>query len=155
MQPSSFELQQSENNLKILRVFHYVYAGLTLLGLVFLVIHYLFMNSIMSAMPTEFPDVEGGGPAPEMPDMEGMLGMFVWFYVFGALICLAVGIGNVISANFLGKKQSKIFSMVVAGVNCLNIPLGTILGVFTFVVLMKPATQVLYGELEPPATPQP
>lgn len=43
--------------------------------------------------------------------------------------------------------------MVVAGVSCLSIPLGTALGVFTFIVLSRPSIVRLFEEQSPLTTP--
>ena len=37
------------------------------------------------------------------------------------------------------------FCLVVAGIECLLIPLGTVLGVFTILVLLRPGTKTLFG----------
>jgi hypothetical protein len=36
------------------------------------------------------------------------------------------------------------FSLVIAGVNCASFPLGTLLGVFTFIVLLRASVRSLY-----------
>ena len=38
--------------------------------------------------------------------------------------------------------------MIVAGLNCVHIPLGTVLGVFTLVVLMRDSVRESYDALE-------
>ena len=45
----------------------------------------------------------------------------------GILICL--------SGHWIAKRRNRIASMVIAGFCCLIFPLGTLLGIFTFVVL--------------------
>jgi len=48
-------------------------------------------------------------------------------------------IANLLSGllAFTGEKGPGFFSLVVAGLNCLQFPFGTVLGVFTFVVLLR------------------
>ena len=40
------------------------------------------------------------------------------------------------------------FSQIMAGVNCLSIPFGLLLGVFTLIVLARPSVKALYAEHE-------
>ena len=40
----------------------------------------------------------------------------------------------------------------MAGVNCLSMPIGTTLGIFTFVVLLRPSVTALYDHGGPAAT---
>ena len=49
-----------------------------------------------------------------------------------------------LSARFLRGRRHRTFSLIVAGINCLGIPLGTILGVFTLIVLLRPSVRTLY-----------
>ena len=53
---------------------------------------------------------------------------------------------------------------MVAGLNCLHMPLGTLLGVFTFIVLARPSVQALFeqrsgaapdAQWPPPGPPRP
>jgi len=36
------------------------------------------------------------------------------------------------------------FSLIIAGINCVQFPFGTVLGVFTFVVLLRDSVRELY-----------
>lgn len=146
-------LSQAEGHLKILRVFQYVYAGLTLLGIGFLVLHYFIMNIMMKSMPEEATTPADGSEPPPMPDFDQIMDVMIWGYIAGAIVLLLIGLVNLLSANFMGQRKNRLFSIIVAGINCLNIPLGTILGIFTIVFLTKPAAQTLYGENQSPLIP--
>jgi hypothetical protein len=39
---------------------------------------------------------------------------------------------------------------VIAGINCIFIPYGTLLGVATFMVLVRPSVQALFAAVPPP-----
>ena len=122
----------SESHLRLLAVFHYVFAGLGLLGLVFLGLHYALMQSVVE-MAERNP---GGNPPPE-----AFLAIFVWFYVLMGLVCLAGVVLNVLAARSLQTRRRWLLCAVVAGLNCLQVPLGTVLGVFTLVVLNRPGVR--------------
>ena len=71
------------------------------------------------------------------PPLTGFMDIFKWFYFVMGLILLALAIGNFLSARFMKSGRNRTFSLVVAGINCLQIPLGTVLGVFTIIVLSR------------------
>ena len=146
-----FELTRAEGHLKLLKIFHFVYGGLTLLGLGFLVLHYFMMNAMMKAAPGMAPaQPEGGAPAPTLPDpgFEEIMDIMIWIYLGLAVVFVVIGVLNLMSGLFMGQRKNRIFSIVMAGFNCLNIPLGTVLGIFTIIFLIKPPALVLYGEAE-------
>jgi len=129
-------------HLRQLAIFHFVGAGLAVLGIGFLGLHYMIFSTIF-ADPKVFANARGG-PPPEQ-----LLVFFRVFYAVGALWFILSGVGNVLSGLYLRQRRNKTFSMVVAGFNCLYVPLGTILGVFTFIVLSRDSVSELY---ETPAT---
>jgi len=83
-------------------------------------------------------------------------------YVFTALggvlvvLAAAVTIVEFLVARYLKQRQHRTFCMVVAGFNCLWVPVGTALGVCTFLVLQRPTVKTLFGEAPSvPASPPP
>ena len=72
------------------------------------------------------------------------LGLF--YLVFGAFIIVKI-VMNLMSARYLGQRKNKVFSMVTAALNCLSVPLGTILGVFTLIVLSRQSVDVTYRKV--------
>ncbi|NNJ85601.1 MAG: hypothetical protein HKP20_00385 [Akkermansiaceae bacterium] len=63
--------------------------------------------------------------------------LFVWFYLFMGLLLLVLAVGNFLSAGYMKRRKNRTFSLVVAGINCLQVPMGTVLGVFTIMVLLR------------------
>ncbi|MCA9080593.1 MAG: hypothetical protein KDA58_08535 [Planctomycetaceae bacterium] len=129
------------DQLNLLSVFHFVAAGLSVLGILFLILHYMMFQTMMNNPRMWKPP--GGGPGPEMPPQE-FLNLFVWFYVAMGFMFVIQGLLNVASGMFLRSRTNRAFSLVVAGINCLQVPLGTILGVFTIIVLMRGSVRDLY-----------
>eukprot|EP01031_Cornospumella_fuschlensis_P021810 gene21810-26738_t len=80
-------------------------------------------------------------PPPFSP--QDFMAFFVWFYVIFGAVALVAGILNLLSGRFLQTRKHRMFSMVTAGLNCLQMPLGTVLGVFTLVVLNRDSTKHL------------
>jgi hypothetical protein len=135
-------------HLRILEIFHYVFAGLAVVGISFLGFHYFLMHSVLSN-PALMRDPKGDGLAAER-----FFALFIWFYVvFGALL-LAAALANYLSGSFIRQRKSRTFSLVVAGLNCVQIPFGTALGVFTIVVLLRDSVRELYDAQRSEASAQ-
>ena len=127
------------DHLRLLSIFHYIGAGLAILGLGFLALHYLFLHAFLDN-PDMWKNQKGVVPPPRE-----FLAMFKWFYViFGAWLVLS-GIANLLSGVFLSRRINRTFSLIVAGINCVHIPLGTVLGVFTIIVLLRPSVCEVYS----------
>ncbi len=136
--------QKDLEHLKLLSVFHFVLAGLTLVMIAFLFLHYLIMNAMFSnPQMWEVQGNKGGGPPPEF--FAEFIKVFVWFYLFMGIIALAFGAANILSGVFIRQKKHRTFSLVVASLNCICMPFGTALGVFTLVVLLRESVQEEYG----------
>lgn len=140
LSPEILQNQQARDveHVKLLAVFHFVFAGLALLGMGFLGLHYFMMHAIFSN--PEMWRGQRGGPPPQV-----FLDAFVWFYVFGGAVLLLGLILNVMSGIFLLRRKHRLFSLIIAGLNCLQIPFGTALGVFTFIVLCRDSVRELYS----------
>ena len=124
-------------HVRLLAIFHFVSAGFSLLGVLFSSL-YLVLFQVIFSNPQAFAQSQQGAPPEEFVTfLRWFTGSFiVWFLVS----C----VGNLLSAFFLRARRHRTFSMVVAGINCLHIPLGTILGVFTLVVLGRESVRKLY-----------
>ena len=127
-------------HIKLLSVFHFVVAGLALVGVGFLLVHYLLMRTVFAN-----PDLFKGQPnAPQLP--KDFFKMFIWFYIFMGAVFLSACILNLLSGFFLRQRRHRTFSMVVGGLNCLQIPFGTVLGIFTIIVLSRPSVRETYAD---------
>lgn len=129
-------------HLRLLAVFHFIFGGLGVLGYLFLGAHFAFMNMIFNN--PEMWKAKNGNPAnPPPPEL---FAIFKWFYLFFALM-LTVGIVlNILSGMYLLKRKNRTFSIVVAGLDCLQMPFGTLLGIFTIVTLMKESVRTRYTD---------
>jgi hypothetical protein len=126
-------------HVRLLSIFHFVFAGLALLGIAFLGLHYFMMHTIFSN-PDMWKSPKGGEPPPQ-----AFLNAFIWFYIFGSVVLLAGLVLNVLSAFFLLQKRHWLFSLIIGGLNCLQIPFGTALGIFTIIVLCRDSVRELYS----------
>jgi len=139
--PSTTDERQriiDREHLKLLSIFHFIVAGLALCALGFLFVHYMMMSHLISN-----PDLWKNTQNPPPKDF---FKIFIWFYFFFGVIFLGAGFCNLLSGFCLMKKKHRTFSLVVACLNCLQIPFGTILGVFTIIALSRDSVRKLYSE---------
>jgi uncharacterized membrane protein YqjE len=124
-------------HVKLLAIFHFVGAALSFGKLLLLGLHFAIFSFI-------FSQPEFWGPNQHAPPPKEMLAVMSIFYVIGAIFCLTSLALEVTSGYFLWHRKHRVFSMVVAVISCLSFPLGTVLGVFTLIVLMRSTVVQLY-----------
>jgi Na+-driven multidrug efflux pump len=127
------------DHLNLLAIFHFVGAGLALLGILFLLAHFEIFHAVFENPKMWENQKQGPPPA-------GFFAIFKWFYLVMGLWFLGSAILNVISGLCLRARKQRTFSMVVAGINCVHLPLGTVLGVFTMIVLLRDSVRQAYEE---------
>lgn len=122
-------------HLKYLSIGFYVYAGLTVLFSCFPFIH---MAMGIAMVTGQFK--QGANPPPPA------LG---WFLIGIASTIILGGWGLSVALFLAGKfiKQQKryTFCLVMAAISCLFAPLGTVLGVFTIIVLVRDSVKNLFN----------
>jgi hypothetical protein len=123
------------DHLSLLSIFHFVGAGMALLGILFL--HYAMFHAILDN-PKMWENPKGVPPPAEL------FAVFKWFYLIIGAWFVASGVLNVVSGVCLRVRKRRTFSMIVAGLNCVHVPLGTVLGVLTLVVLMRDSVRESY-----------
>lgn len=138
--PSILNMQnssQDDDQLRLLSIFHYVVAGLSGLFACFPIIHLIFGLMFLFA-PQNFEDKGVTPPS-----------WFGWIFVIVASVLIILGwvfAGFVLAAGrCLAKRKRYTFCLVMAGVECLFMPFGTILGVITIVVLMRESVKQLFA----------
>ncbi|HWB60657.1 MAG TPA: hypothetical protein VG733_14275 [Chthoniobacteraceae bacterium] len=131
-------------HVKLISIFHFVLAGLMLLGLLTMILQISMMHDMF-----ENPAFWQQNPAfqhqPPPPPKEFFVFFKLMMAVMGTLNVIA-GALNVISGFCIRKRKGRMFTFIVAGIDCLLLPFGTVLGIFTFVVLTRPSVRAMYEE---------
>ena len=124
-------------NLRLLSIFHYVVAGLLALFAMFPFMHVAFGIAIVGGA---FDNVDSGTPPPRI------LG---WVLIVVPAIVIMTGWALALAIAVAGRRLRDAaayrYCLVVAGIECLFTPFGTILGVFTIIVLTRPTVRALFG----------
>jgi hypothetical protein len=128
----------------VLAILHFVVAGLTLLGLGFLFLHWFFIHAILDN-PEMLNHAKSGPPPKEF------FFIFKWLYVFFGGCLSVCGLANAISGWAILQRRARVFSLIVAGLDCAFFPFGTTLGVFTLIVLLRDSVREAYEAEGAPA----
>jgi hypothetical protein len=153
--PHAYQPVRDAEHLKILSICHYVWGAIStvfsMCGLM-----YVFMGLAFTNDPSFFNNTNSGsgagGANQPPPEWFGymMVGMGTVVVLLGSL----VGGLTIYSGRCIARRRNRTFSMAMAGVNCLSMPVGTVLGVFTFMVLTRDSVRALYTA-QPPGAPGP
>jgi hypothetical protein len=138
------ERSDNEQHLRLLVIFHYVVAGLTALFALFPLM-YVAMGWFFLHAP---PPKQGEPPPP-----------FVGYFIIGVgtvLFLLGQSFAACVFAagRCIRSRTRYWFAFVMACFQCAFFPFGTVLGVFTIIVLSRPSVKQLFGltvSEQPPA----
>jgi hypothetical protein len=128
--------RQIEEHLRLLAIFHYVVAAIAALFSLFPVIHLVIGVAILTG---GFP---GEGPADGEARWLG--GFFVAFAAFWIVMGLTFASCVLAAGRSLAKRKRRTFCLVMAGLECMFVPFGTVLGVLTLIVLTKDEARALF-----------
>jgi hypothetical protein len=126
-----------EEHLKLLSIGYMIRAAISMLASLFGLL-YVFIGALMEIFLTKMPSGTGEVPPPH-------IGLF--FFGFGLAIFLgmiAFAILQLLTGVYLKRRKARPFCMVVAGLSCILIPYGTLLGVFTLIVLARDSVKPLF-----------
>ena len=128
---------QDVEQLRILSILHYVVAGfLALLSLV-PTLHIAMGIAIVTGA---FEGADPSGPPPAL---------FGWMFIIIPAVMMVCGLALAACIAAAGRRlqqnRSYTFCLIVAAVQCVFMPLGTLLGVCTLIVLMRPTVKERFG----------
>ncbi|WP_421568454.1 hypothetical protein [Stenotrophomonas sp. PD6] len=137
--PSTLSAEDA-SQLRLLSIFHYVVAGLTGLFSLFPLIHVgIGIASLTGAMPIN----SNGGPASP-----GETQLFGWIFIVIGSVLILCGLSlagfMAYAGRCLARRRRHTLCLVVAALSCMLMPLGTVLGVFTLIVLLRPAVKAAF-----------
>lgn len=136
-------INRDEEHLRLLAIGHYVFGGFVALFSCFGLL-YVFIGLVMTAAAAT-----ARRPDAAPPVVVGMIftligGLITIFGVtFGALLVL---VGRSLTA-----RRRHFFCIVMSAIACLSMPFGTLLGVFTIIVISRPAVLALFRKTDSPA----
>lgn len=133
--------EDNASQLRLLAVFHYVVAAITGLFSLFPVLHLVMGLAMVNGTLPMQPAHPGNPPiAPEM---------FGWIFVIfaGAMIVCGLTLAGFLAyaGRCLAQHRRYTLCLVKAALSCMLMPFGTILGIFTLIVLMRPPVKAAFA----------
>lgn len=129
------KMATDEEHLRLLSVFHYVMAGFAALFSLFSLFHITIAVLMLSG--------KLGDPNEQHADrLFGMafLVMGIGFLVAGLTFAVCIALAG----HYLSQRRRYVFCLVMAALSCAFFPFGTVLGVFTIIVLQKDSVRQLF-----------
>jgi len=124
----------TQENLRLLSIFHYVLGGVTAVFSLIPLIHVFIGLALVF------------GKIPQHGNDDPRLLGYIFIGVGAFVILFGLGFSALIAyaGRCLARRRRYTLCMVSAGIACLFMPLGTILGVFTLVMLSKPEVKACF-----------
>jgi hypothetical protein len=146
-QPFSPELATDLSHLRALSICHYVWGGL-MLALSSLAIGYIIVGAMIASGRLTFPAPPPSPGATTVATNAAPPALFGAVFITAGSCALlfgwTFGILTILSGRWIAQRRRRTFSLVIAGINCASFPFGTLLGVFTFIVLLRPSVKAMY-----------
>ncbi|MCW5961539.1 MAG: hypothetical protein KIS76_15355 [Pyrinomonadaceae bacterium] len=133
-------------HLRLLSIFYYIVSGIIALFACIPFIH-LFMGIFFLANAPEMRAAQKPGE-PDFP-VEIFGAMFVIIPAIIILLGWTLAVLTFIAGRKLSKQTGYTFCFVIAGLLCMFMPFGTILGVFTIIVLTRDSVKSLFNGATP------
>jgi len=133
-------VSKDEEQLKLLQTGHLVLEAITGFFSCMPLIHVTIGLSMLLGHDSLFKDSRGGGPPP-------FFGLI--FAVMGGIFVIAgwtLAVLILKAGRAIGRRRRHTFCTVVACMSCLFMPFGTILGVFSLIVLNRPSVKALFDQ---------
>ncbi len=132
-------MNHDKEHSRLLAIFHYVVAGLAALfsffPLLYTTVGAIFIFAARHGTPK---------PGEELPP-EFLGWIFVVLGLLLFLLGVAMAICILIAGRCLSRRKHYTFALVMACIECLFIPFGTILGVFTIIALSRESVKELFA----------
>lgn len=130
------------NHLRWLSIAHYIYAGFIAVSSLFALIFIAF--GIFAGSISQGPN----DPSPQV---------MRWIFTGVGLVVLVFGLGIAtlffFVARNIARRRHHTYCVVMSGIACLSVPIGTLLGVFTLIVLLRPSVKPLFEPVAVPMRP--
>ena len=129
------------DHLNLLRIGFFVVAGMTALFGLFPLLYTAFGVMVLGGF---FQAHAAKGPPP--PEFVGWL-----LLVGGSLFTVwleAVAVTSFLAGRALGARKNRTFVMIVGALHLPHAPLGTLLGIFTILILSRPSVRATFEAAE-------
>lgn len=124
-----------EEHLRLLALLHYISGGMTLVFSLFFLLMISFMGVMFASL----------GP-PQSTHGKELPPQFFWFFAIFPAVGVTLGVLEILAARCISLRRARLFTMIVSIPNVMFIPYGTLLAIFTLLVLDRGSVKRLYEE---------
>jgi hypothetical protein len=132
-------IDQDLEHVRLVAIFHWVVAALAALVSLFPLLHLVVGIGMITGALGNTQD-------------QGVLLLFGCFFVVFAGLFIVCGLTFAICLAIAGRRLREFrhhtYCLVMASLACMFIPFGTVLGVFTIILLVKPSIRAQFAENE-------
>lgn len=132
---------QNNDHLRLLSIFHYVVAGLAAVFALIFVFHIVMGIAMLNGT---LPMSSNGQPSSAQ---EQQFAGWLFIIMGSGVVSLGLVMAGFIAyaGRCLKQRRRYLLCLVVAGLSCLFTPFGTVLGVFTLIVLLRPQVKAAFA----------
>ena len=124
------------SHLDVLGILHFVWGGLAMLGTVCGLLYLgIGVLALVGASQTTNPN----DPSPA-----AVGGIFIVVGAVLSLLTLTIGLLNILAGRNLRARRGRGLILAASVINCISIPLGLILAIFTFIKIGKPEVKASF-----------
>lgn len=130
------QMARDLSDLSILSVLFWLDAGLQVLGVGFL-----------AALTMMGMNEEAANNAAGQASTDAVSGQLV-IWMLGAMTLLAgvMLLLKILCAYGIGQRRFRTLCLVISTINCVAVPIGTVLGIYSLMVLMRPSVAELFRQ---------
>jgi succinate dehydrogenase/fumarate reductase cytochrome b subunit len=130
-----------EEHLRLLSLFHYIAGGITLFVSFILLFQFLLLFVFWEGLMQQY-----GEYRYTISNELDATFLTIFFYLWLVILLFVVtfGILEILSGRFIKLRKRRTFSFIIAIINLLSIPYGTLLGIMTIIVLSRNSVKEIY-----------
>jgi len=137
---SKEEIEIIDNErLKWLSLFHYISGAMTIVFSSFFIIYLIFIGFIAFN-----PDIVNHENLEESENALKFMKIFFSIFAFFVVLGIIYGICEIVSGTYIKKRKNRIFSLIVAIPRIMFFPYGTLLSIFTLMMLERTSVKEQY-----------
>jgi len=144
MEEEKFRTEIIDNeHLKLLSLFHYIFGGIILAYAFFIILQFIFLFYFLET----FLRNSSFNTFTSNNDFDPLIFKFILYIgITFFIIMLIGGILEILSGKFIKARKNRTFSYIIAILNLLSIPYGSILGIMTLTVLGRNTIKEMYNK---------
>jgi hypothetical protein len=133
-----------QEHLRLLSIGYYIYGGIAAFSVCIFLVH-LVVLIVFAVVP------DSAWTANQGTEFSPRFLFLIMAGVVGSLIIAGWALGGltIFAGRCIRNRKRYVFTLIIAAINCVFVPFGTLLGVLTFIHLRQPDTK---NEFQRPAT---